>query len=118
MNRSYLRLISYFSLFLIIILFKFYSNLNDNVIFSIALVMLFLIIFTFIFKNEGSPGLKIFIIIFSLIVLPLFVMAYIGVFNYFSNPLPAILMALAVVICGVVSVIVMYKLDYAELKWE
>ena len=118
MARSNLRLLSAVFLILLVFLLKFFSRLEDNVIISIVLILIFLILFTFIFDDEGPRPLKIFIIIFSFICLPLFILFYLGVFNYFSNPLVSVALALIVIALGALSVFAIHRLNYARLKWE
>lgn len=118
LNKSYLRLITYAALILLIVLLKFFSDLEDNVIISILLILVFLLIFTFIFRNNGPRPLKIFVIVFSFIFLPVFLLFYLGVFTSFKNPIIGIVLAIVFIISGVLSIYTMIRLDYVELKWE
>lgn len=118
MARSNLRLISSVFLILLVLLLKFFSKLEDNVIVSIALILIFLILFTFIFNDEGPQALKIFIMLFSFMCLPLFILFYLGVFSYFSNPFQSLALALIVIALGALSLFAIHKLNYVRLKWE
>ena len=118
MKRPYLRFMTYAALLLLVGLLKFYSHIPDKIVISISLILVFLILFTFIFKTNSPPILKMTIVIFSLVALPMFILSYTGVLEGFSNPLTGILIATMFLLLGIVSVIVMFCLDYAELKWE
>ncbi|MBQ2666786.1 hypothetical protein [Methanobrevibacter sp.] len=118
MIRSPLRLITVISLFLIVLILEFFTDINQNVIFSIALITLFLILFTFIFKTPGHSLLNIFVIFFSFICLPLFVLWYLDVFNSLLWPWGSISLAIVVVILGILSIVTMVKLNYVELRFD
>lgn len=118
MIKSPLRLITLIALFLIVILLELFTNINRNVTISIVLIMLFLLLFTFIFKTEGHSALNIFVIIFSFICLPLFVLWYLGIFNSLSWPWGSILLAIGVTILGILSIFTMVRLNYVELRLD
>ncbi|MBR4448401.1 hypothetical protein [Methanobrevibacter sp.] len=118
MADSHLRLITSIALLLIIFIFKFFTNVGWNAIVSIVLIMLFLILFTLIFKKEGHPALNLFVIIFSFICLPLFVLWYLGIFNSLSWPWGCICLAVGIIILGIISIVTMVRLNYVELRLD
>ena len=118
MIKSPLRLITLISLLLIVLLLTFFTDFNRNAIVSLAVIMLFLVLFTFIFRTEGHSALNIFVIIFSFIFLPLFVLWYLGIFNSLLWPWGSILLAFAIVILGILSIVTMVKLNYVELRFD
>ena len=118
MIKSPLRVITLISLLLIVFLLTFFTDFNRNAIVSIAVIMLFLVLFTFIFRTEGHSALNIFVIIFSFIFLPLFVLWYLGIFNSLLWPWGSILLAFAIVILGILSIVTMVKLNYVELRFD
>lgn len=89
--------------------------MNMRAIVSIVLIMLFLLIFTFIFKTDGSKTLKGVMILVTFLVLPLFIIIYLNVFTEFWSFVSALII---VGIIGVLSIVIMVKLDYVELKWD
>lgn len=89
--------------------------MNMRAIVSIVLIMLFLLIFTFIFKTDGSKTLKGVMILVTFLVLPLFIITYLNVFTEFWSFVSALII---VGIIGVLSIVIMVKLDYVELKWD
>ena len=118
MHNNKLRLITYISLFLIIAALKFFTNVSNDVIISIAIIMVFLILFTFVFNTEGPKALKIFVIVFSFVVLPLFILYYLGVLNSFSSPLEGIVIAIVVILLGVTAIFTITKLEYVEIYYD
>ena len=111
-------LMTVISFFLIIFVLRFFTGINQNVIISIALVMLFLALFTFVFKTQGHSALNVSVIVFSFICLPLFILWYLGIFESLSWPWGSILLAVFVCILGVVSIATMVKLNYVEIDFE
>ena len=59
---------------LIVFFLEFFTNVDQRTVISIALILIFLVIFTFIFVIMGSPNLKVGIILFIFLVLPSFVL--------------------------------------------
>ena len=112
MNKNPLRLTAYVSLFLVIVMLVFFTSLDENMIISIALILIFLTIFTYIFKIEGPKTLKVIIILFTFIGLPLFLIFYLNVFNSLAA---SILAGVLAIICGVASIITIVKLDDVEI---
>lgn len=115
MNRNPLRLIAYISLFLVIASLILFTNLEENMIISIALILIFLMIFTYIFKIEGPKTLKVIIILFTFIGLPLFLIFYLNLFN---SLIASILAGVMAIICGIASIITIIKLDDVEIVFE
>lgn len=113
-----LRLITFLALFLMIFALRMFTNLENNVIVSILLISIFLIIFTYVFKIEGPNLLKTFVILFSFIVLPVFVLFYLGFLNSFSNPLVGIILIAFVMLLGVLAIVTMIKLSIVEIEYD
>ncbi len=113
-----LRLISFAAFVLLLFLLIFFSDLPRNVIISIGIMMVFLMIFTYVFKTNVSPLLKVVLILTSFIVLPVFILLYLGILNAFPQLWMAILALVAVVIVGVLSIQIIIGLDIVELKWD
>ena len=108
MGKFPFRLIATIALFLMIFALRMFTNLDNNVIVSILLISIFLIIFTYVFKIEGPSLLKTFVILFSFIVLPVFVLFYLGFLNSFSNPL----------VLGLLEIVTMIKLSIVEIEYD
>lgn len=113
-----LRLITFLALFLMIFALRMFTNLDNNVIVSILLISIFLIIFTYVFKIEGANLLKTFVILFSFIVLPVFVLFYLGFLNSFSNPLVGIILIAFVMLLGLLAIVTMIKLSIVEIEYD
>ncbi len=113
-----LRLIAAIALFLMIFALRMFTNLDNNVIVSILLISIFLIIFTYVFKIEGPNLLKTFVILFSFIFLPVFVLFYLGFMNSFSNPLVGIILIALVMLLGLLAIITMIKLSIVEIEYD
>lgn len=115
MDGFHLRLITIIALFSIVILLILFTDSAHNVIMSIALIMLFLVLFTFVFKTGGHSALNVFVIIFSFICLPLFVLWYLGIFDSLLCPWGSILLAVLVTVLGIISIATIVKLNYVEV---
>lgn len=113
-----LRLIAAIALFLMIFALRMFTNLDNKVIVSILLISIFLIIFTYVFKIEGPNLLKTFVILFSFIFLPVFVLFYLGFMNSFSNPLVGIILIALVMLLGLLAIITMIKLSIVEIEYD
>ncbi len=113
-----LRLIAAIVLFLMIFALSMFTNLDNNVIVSILLISIFLIIFTYVFKIEVHSLLKTFVILFSFIVLPVFVLFYLGFWNSFSNHLVAIILIAFVMLLGLLAIVAMIKLSIVEIEYD
>jgi len=118
MGKFPLRLIAAIALFLMIFALRMFTNLDNNVIVSILLISIFLIIFTYVFKFEGPSLLKTFVILFSFIVLPVFVLFYLGFWNSFSNHLVAIILIAFVMLLGLLAIVTMIKLSIVEIEYD
>ena len=113
-----LRLIAAIVLFLMIFALRMFTNLDNKVIVSILLISIFLIIFTYVFKIEGPNLLKTFVILFSFIFLPVFVLFYLGFMNSFSNPRVGIILIALVMLLGLLAIITMIKLSIVEIEYD
>lgn len=118
MEKFPLRLIAAIVLFLMIFALRMFTNLDNNVIVSILLISIFLIIFTYVFKIEGPNLLKTFVILFSFIFLPVFVLFYLGFMNSFSNPRVGIILIALVMLLGLLAIITMIKLSIVEIEYD
>ena len=118
MGKFPFRLIAAIALFLMIFALRMFTNLDNNVIVSILLISIFLIIFTYVFKIEGPNLLKTFVILFSFIFLPVFVLFYLGFMNSFSNPLVGIILIALVMLLGLLAIITMIKLSIVEIEYD
>ena len=118
MGKFPLRLIAAIVLFLMIFALRMFTNLDNNVIVSILLISIFLIIFTYVFKIEGPNLLKTFVILFSFIFLPVFVLFYLGFMNSFSNPRVGIILIALVMLLGLLAIITMIKLSIVEIEYD
>lgn len=118
MGKFPFRLIATIALFLMIFALRMFTNLDNNVIVSILLISIFLIIFTYVFKIEGPSLLKTFVILFSFIVLPVFVLFYLGFLNSFSNPLVGIILIAFVMLLGLLEIVTMIKLSIVEIEYD
>ena len=118
MGKFPFRLIAAIALFLMIFALRMFTNLDNNVIVSILLISIFLIIFTYVFKIEGPNLLKTFVILFSFIFLPVFVLFYLGFMNSFSNPRVGIILIALVMLLGLLAIITMIKLSIVEIEYD
>ena len=118
MGKFPLRLIAAIALFLMIFALRMFTNLDNKVIVSILLISIFLIIFTYVFKIEGPNLLKTFVILFSFIFLPVFVLFYLGFMNSFSNPRVGIILIALVMLLGLLAIITMIKLSIVEIEYD
>ena len=60
----------------------------------------------------------IFVIIFSFIFLPVFVLFYLGFWNSFSNPIIGIMLIAFVMLLGLLAIITMIKLSIVEIEYD
>ena len=112
------RLVFGASVLLILMFIKLFTNVSDSTIITIAIIAAFLMIFSYVFKTEGLNSLRIIIIVFSFICLPLFLLFYLGVFNSFSNPWGGIILAFLVVLFGITAIITIVKLNHVEIAYD
>ena len=117
MIRFPLRAFSYISLFVLILLFKMFAGLDNDIIISIAIMGAFLILFTYIFNTEGHTTLNVFIFLSAFIVLPVFILLFLGILDSFPAILGGILYVLIVIFFGVLSVISIVKLNFVEIEY-
>ena len=118
MSINPLRAITYLSLILIVIILELLSNLNQKIILSIGLILVFLIVFTYIFKTNGSESLKAAVIVFTFIGLPLFLLWYLDIISSLPGIWAGAAAVGVVLISGIASIITIIRLDYAELVWK
>lgn len=116
MSRSPIRLIAYASLFLIVTLLTLFTNLDHEIILSIALILVFLIIFTYIFKTNGPKTLKAALIVFIFIGLPIFILTYLDS-KYHFGMLAGVMAVILASVFGILSIFTIVKLDYVEIKY-
>ena len=116
-NNYLLRIATFLALVLIYFALTFFTNLSQNVIVSIAIILIFLILFTFIFENNSPNLLKVCIILFTFLVLPIFVLFYMGVFNAISRPWGIVLAIFIALIFGILAIVTMNKLQYVEVEY-
>lgn len=117
MSRSPIRLIAYASLFLIVTVLTLFTNLDHEIILSIALILVFLIIFTYIFKTNGSRTLKAAVIVFIFIGLPMFILTYLNN-KYHFGVLAGVMAVILASVFGILSIITIVKLDYVEIEYR
>lgn len=111
------RLIMFISLVMLCLLLFFFSNIDHRAIVSIAVIGIFLILFTFIFKIQMNPSLKMFLILFSYFALPMIILIYLGIFDVFW-PWGGILALIMVLIYGMLSIYTIIELNYVIIRWE
>ena len=111
-----LRPIAYAALILIVMALIFLTKMDMKTVMSIALIMLFLIIFTYIFKTDGSKTLKVWIILFTFFGLPLFILLYLGIFNFTGGIWTVIIPTILTLIYGAISIFVIIELNYVEIS--
>ena len=117
MNGNYGRLVFYVSALAILLILDTFTDFDHEILFAIAIILAFLILSTYIFKSGGSKLLKSMLIVFTFIGLPLFILWYLGILNYFSNPLGGIVIALITTVLGVLAIFAIIKLDYVEIEY-
>ena len=118
MYSHHLRVISFVALLMLLALLVFFSDLPNNVIISIAIIMLFLMIFTYVFTTKVSALLNVVLVLISFIMLPVFILIYLGILSTFSQIWQSIMFLVAVVIVGLFSIQIIIILDIVELKWD
>lgn len=118
MYSKLLRTITFLALIFIILIVMFFTKMNIKIIFSIALIIVFLWSFIYVLKVEESIPLKVTSVLMTFIVLPVFLLLYLGILNAFSGMWAGILTLGIVFIFGVLAILTMIKLDYVELNWD
>lgn len=117
MIRFPLRAFAYASLFLIIVFLKLFTDLGNDIIISISIIVMFLILFTYIFNTEGHSTLNAAIIITAFIGLPIFLLIYLNIPNSLQGIWGGILMAIAALIFGVLAIYTIVKLNFVEVEY-
>jgi len=117
LSRNFLRPIAYISLFLIISILGMLTDWDKKLVFSVALIGVFLILFTYIFATEGHATLNATIIITAFIGLPIFILMYLDIPNSLPGIWGGILMAITVVIFGVLAIYTIVKLNFVEVEY-
>lgn len=113
MNKFPLKLIVYAFLLVLLVLLDLFTNFDHKTLVSVAIILTFLIIFTYVFKTDSSKGLKVGIILFTFIGLPLFILIYLGVFS----SLPGIWGGILTVIFTILSIVAIIELEYVEIEY-
>ncbi len=118
MARHPLRTVFCISLFLVLVLLGIFTNMNHQIIVSIAIIGVFLILFTYVFTIEkGHVALNVAVIITSFIILPVFILLYLEVPDSLPAPLGGVLAVLVVIIFGILAVYVISKLNFVEIEF-
>lgn len=102
---------------LCICLTVFSDDLSTNEIISIAIIVTFLILFTYVF-NTQAIALNVFVILVSFMCLPLFILIYLGVPNSIPWPMGGVLLLVVTAIIGFLAVYAIVKLNFIEIKFE
>ena len=116
MNRLS-HLIMFISLVMLCLLLFFFSNIDHRAIVSIAVIGIFLILFTVIFKIQMDSSLKVFLILFSYFALPMIILIYLGILDVFW-PWGGTLALIMVLIYGMLSIYTIIELNYVIIRWE
>lgn len=118
MVRPPYRLVFYAALLLIVWILDIFTSFNHQTALAIAIILTFLMLFTYVFRSEGTKKLNIFIILFSFIALPLFILHFLGILNSFSNPTSGILLAITVTFFGILAIFTIIQLNFVEIEYE
>ena len=117
-NFSPLRLMTIAMSLLIVFFLEFFTNVDQRTVISIALILIFLVIFTFIFVIMGSPNLKVGIILFIFLVLPSFVLQYCGFYASLPGLLDIVITGIITIILGILSLITIVEISYLEIDYD
>ena len=118
MARHPLRTVLCISLFLVLVLLGIFTNLNHQIIVSIAIIGVFLILFTYVFTTEkGHATLNVCVIITSFIILPVFILLYLKVPDSLPVPWGGVLAVLTVIVFGILAVYAISKLNFVEIEF-
>ena len=118
MARHPLRTVFCISLFLVLVLLGIFTNLNRQIIVSIAIIGVFLILFTYLFTTEkGHTTLNVAVIITSFIILPVFILLYLKVLDSLPVPWGGVLAVLTVIVFGILAVYAISKLNFVEIEF-
>lgn len=117
MNKAILRMISGMALFSLILILNSIPEINHRTVMSIAIIMIFLIIFTYIFETKGPNLMKLLMIIFSFIILPLFTLAYLEIPDCLPTPWGGLTTYIIALSIGLISIYTIFKLSYVEIEY-
>lgn len=118
MARHLLRTVFCIFLFLVLVLLGVFTNLNHQIIVSIAIIGVFLILFTYVFTTEnGHTALNVAVIITSFIILPVFILLYLGVPDYLPVPWGGVLAVLVIIVFGILAVYAISRLNFVEIEF-
>lgn len=118
MATHHLRTVFCISLFLVLILLVLFTNINPQIIVSIAIIGVFLILFTYVFTTEnGHTLLNVAVIITSFIVLPVFILLYLKLPDSLPAPWGGVLAVLTVIVFGILAVYAISKLNFVEIEF-
>ena len=106
-----------FSVVILLSLYLF-TNLDERVLRSISLILIFLILFTFIFKTRGMAILNFVIIVFSFIALPIFLLFYLNIFSSLPGVIGGIRMVGITVLCGILAIATMIWINMVEVRFS
>ena len=105
-------------LFLALIFLGLFTNLTLQMMVSIAIIGVFLILFTFVFTAEnGHMALNVSVIIAAFIFLPVFILLYLRVPDSLPAPWGGVLAVLAVIAFGILGVYAISKLNFVEIEF-
>ena len=105
-------------LFLALIFLGLFTNLTLQMMVSIAIIGVFLILFTFVFTAEnGHMALNVSVIIAAFIFLPVFILLYLRVPDSLPAPWGGVLAVLAVIAFGILAVYAISKLNFVEIEF-
>ena len=105
-------------LFLALIFLGLFTNLTLQMMVSIAIIGVFLILFTFVFTAEnGHMALNVSVIIAAFIFLPVFILLYLRVPDSLPAPWGGVLAVLVVITFGILAVYAISKLNFVEIEF-
>lgn len=101
-------------IFAVLILLGIFTNLDYQIMLSVAIIGVFLIIFTFVFTaDNGHMALNVAVIVAAFIFLPAFILLYLGVPDWLPMPWAV----LAVIAFGALAVYAISKLNFVEIEF-
>lgn len=117
MARHPLRTLICIPLFLVLVFLALFTDMNHQIIVSIAIIGVFLILFTYIFTTDnGHMLLNVSVIITSFILLPVFILLYLDVPDSLPVPWGGVLVVLVVIAFGILAVHIISKLNFVEIE--
>ena len=112
------RTIIFILIFLALIILGIFTNLDYRIMLSIAIIGVFLILFTFVFIAEnGHMALNVSVIIAAFIFLPVFILLYLRVPDSLPAPWGGVLAVLVVITFGILAVYAISKLNFVEIEF-